>query len=83
VVAVLPLSVLEDRGKEGPVERPKLRGPKAGRCIVKRRPLSDEGSAVRAYRVEGPKGERRRPHSHASGAGHQDGGVGLMGGGEP
>jgi hypothetical protein len=83
VAAVLPLSVQEDRGKEGRGERPKLRGPEAGRRVVKRHPPSDECSAVGAGGVEGTKGWRRRPHSHVGGAGRrQECGVGLEGGGE-
>jgi hypothetical protein len=35
VAAVLPLSVQENRGKEGRGERRKLRGPEAGRRVVK------------------------------------------------
>jgi hypothetical protein len=38
VAAVLPLSVQENRGKEGRGERPKLRGLEAGRRVVKRHP---------------------------------------------
>jgi hypothetical protein len=52
VAAVLPLSVQENRGKEGRGERPKLRGPEAGRRVVKRPPPSDECSAVGAGGVE-------------------------------
>jgi hypothetical protein len=51
VAAVLPLGLQEDRGKEGRVKRLKLQGPEAGRLVVKRRPSSDEGSAVGARRV--------------------------------
>jgi hypothetical protein len=73
----------EDRGKEGRGERPKLRGPEAGRRVVKRHPPSDECSAVGAGGVEGTKGWRRWPHSHVGGAGRrQESGVGLEGGGE-
>jgi hypothetical protein len=83
VAAVLPLSVQENRGKEERGERPKLRGPEAGRRVVKRHPPSDECSAVGAGGVEGAKGGRRRPHRHVGGAGRcQEGGVGLEGGGE-
>jgi hypothetical protein len=46
VVAVLPLSVQENRSNEERGERPKLRGPEAWRRVVKRHPLSDECSAV-------------------------------------
>jgi hypothetical protein len=58
---VFPLGVQEDRGKEGRVESLKLRGPEAGRCVVKRRPPSEKGSTVGARGVEGPKGGRRWP----------------------
>jgi hypothetical protein len=84
VAAALLLGVQEDSGKEGRVECPKLQGPEAGRRFVKRRPPSDERSAVGACGVERPKEGRRGPHSHVGSACCcQEGGVGLKGGGEP
>jgi hypothetical protein len=84
VAAVLPLSVQEDRGKQGRGESPKLRGPEAGRHIVKRHPPCNECGAAGAGGVKGAKGGRRGPHSHVGGAGRcQEGGIGLKGGGEP
>jgi hypothetical protein len=56
VAAVLLLGVQKDRGKEGRVERPKLRGPEARRRIVKRRPPSNRGSTVGARGLKGRKG---------------------------
>jgi hypothetical protein len=80
VAAVLPLSVQENRGKEGRGERPKLRGPEAGRRIVRRHPPSDKCSAVGAGGVQGAKGGRRGPHGHVSSAGRcQEGSIGLEG----
>jgi hypothetical protein len=84
VAAVLPLSVQENRGKEGRGERPKPQGPEARRRVVKRHPPSDERSAVGAGGIEGVKGGRPGPHEHVGSAGCcQEGGIGLKGGDEP
>jgi hypothetical protein len=82
VAALLPLSVQESQGKEGRSERPKLRGPEAGRRVVKCHPTSNECSAVGAGGVQGAKGGRCGPHGHVGGAGRcQEGGIKR--GGEP
>jgi hypothetical protein len=84
VLTELPLGVQKDRGKEGRIERPKLRGPETGGRVMKRRPPSDERSTVGARGVEGPKRGRRGLHSHVGRAGRcQEGGVSLKWGGEP
>jgi hypothetical protein len=84
VLAELPLGAQEDQGQEGRVERLKLRGPEAGRRVMKRRPPSDEHSTVGACAVERPKQGRHGPHSHVGRAGRcHEGSVSLEGGGEP
>jgi hypothetical protein len=57
--------MLQDRGKEGCVERPKLQGPEVGRRIMKRRLPSERFAAISIFTErdgrKGPPAENEAP----------------------
>jgi hypothetical protein len=83
VSTIQPLGVHQDGGEEGALELPGRPRPEAGRGVAKRCPLTHEGSADGALRVERPKGSGRGLQGYLSGAGRgEEGSVSLQGGGD-